>query len=91
MLSALVATAFSTLLLVILCLGDPKRRRTVRLLGKGHGTKTRRIIVGLATLPGFVLALDGDAAAFLVWLGGSAAAGWFATLFLSQSVTQRAD
>ncbi|MDX3911228.1 MAG: hypothetical protein QHC67_15625 [Sphingobium sp.] len=80
---ALAAVAFSTLLLVLLCLGDPKRRRAARLRDKGQGIATRRIIAAATVLPGIGLILIGDAAAFLLWLGGSAAAGWAITLCLS--------
>ncbi len=72
----LLATAISVLLLVALGIGDPKRRRTADLPGAPHRTATRRILAMASLLPGVALALTGDAAAFLMWLGAVALAGW---------------
>ena len=85
MMSALAATAISTILIVALCLGDPKRRRSGRLRGEGQSRTARRLLVAATLLPGLWLALIGDAAAFLVWMGGCAAAGWFVTLWFSRA------
>jgi hypothetical protein len=83
MVFALAAIAFSSLLLLMLCLGDPKRRRAARLQDKGLGIARRRIVTAATLLPGMGLILNGDTAAFFIWLGGSAAAGWGITLCLS--------
>lgn len=85
MLASLAATAFTTLLLLMLCLGDPKRLRAARLPGTGHSITVRRATAAAALLPGLGLALSGQAAAFLIWLGGSMAAGWIVTICLSQA------
>lgn len=81
---ALAGMAFSAALLVLLCLGDPKRRRTLRLSGTGHTPAARRLIVVAACLPGLLCVALGDAAAFLIWLGGSGVAGWIATAWIAQ-------
>ncbi|MCE7797125.1 hypothetical protein LWE61_11205 [Sphingobium sufflavum] len=80
----LAAIAFSTALLVLLCRGDPKRRRTLRQSGKGHGPALRRLLVALSLLPGVGYAVAGDAAAVLIWFGGYAVVGWFVTLSAAQ-------
>lgn len=85
MLISLVAIGFTTLLLLVLCLGDPKRLRAARLPGKGHGVAIRRAVAVGSLLPGLGLALAGHAAAFLIWMGGSMAAGWIITVCLSQT------
>ncbi len=72
--TGLAAAAVSAALILWLCLGDPKRRRALRIAGEGHGTSTRRLIAAAACLPGLACAASGDAAAFLIWLGGSGAA-----------------
>lgn len=82
---ALAAIVFSSVFLVLLCVGDPKRRRAARVPRPGLDVRARRIIVVAALLPGLALALAGQSAAFLLWLGGSAAAGWTATLCFSSA------
>jgi len=81
----LAAIAFSTVIIVMLCRGDPKRRRSARLAGDGHATQTRRLLAAAACLPGLACALSGDAAAFLIWLGACAAAGWLTALLFARS------
>jgi hypothetical protein len=76
----LAAIALTTAFLIVLCLNDPKRRRTAKLPGEGHGATTRRLLAAAACLPGIACLLLGDAAAFLVWIGGLGVAGWFVTL-----------
>jgi hypothetical protein len=74
---ALAAASLSTICSLLLCAGDPKRRRvsgSAGSLSKGH----RRLIASGACLPGVWCALQGDAAALLVWLGACALAGWLA-------------
>jgi hypothetical protein len=61
--------------------GDPKRRRIAGLAATGHAPGKRRLLIIAALLPGIVLALLGDSAAFLVWLGSCAVAGWLITQF----------
>ncbi|MFT3966202.1 MAG: hypothetical protein QM690_09995 [Sphingobium sp.] len=79
-LSTLAAIAFSAILLFLLYRGDPKRRRSARLSGKGQGQTQRRLLAALASVPGIVAIALGDAAAFFIWLGGCAVAGWICTV-----------
>lgn len=79
----LVASLFSAALLVLLCIGDPKRRRSARMPGKAHGTTARRLLVIASLLPGTGYALGGDAANFLLWLGAYAVVGWLVALSFS--------
>lgn len=83
MIILLASVAFSAVLLAFLCLGDPKRRRSARLSGKAQGTAVRRLSAAASLLPGIIYALSGDAAAFLIWLGGYAVVGWLVTLSVS--------
>lgn len=76
----LAAIAFSTIFIILLCSGDPKRRRSARLPGAGRGKTTRRLLVALLCLPGLAFVLIGDAAAFLTWLGACAVLGWLVTI-----------
>lgn len=76
----LLSISFSTLLLAYLCLGDPKRRRSVKLPGTVQGVAARRILAGASLLPGCIYALRADGAAVFLWLGGYAMAGWLVTL-----------
>lgn len=69
-------------LILMLGLGDPKRRRAARMQA-GHGVTSRRLITVAALLPGMAFLSHGDAAAFLLWLGGVAVAGWAITLLLA--------
>lgn len=80
----ILSIAFSAALLVMLCHGDPKRRRSARLQGAGQSVATRRLMTAAACLPGLLWALQGNPAAFLVWLGGCGAGGWFITLCQGQ-------
>lgn len=82
---AILAIAFSAVVIVLLGRGDPKRRRTARLQGEGQRAGTRRMLALLACLPGAYCALIGDAAAFMIWLGGCGVAGWFVALGFGQS------
>jgi hypothetical protein len=88
--TALAAIAISTIFLVLLCRSDPKRRRTARLAAAGPGALMRGMRVALACVPGLLLALSGDAAAFLIWLGGSAVAGWLIALWFGRRPAERA-
>lgn len=72
----IVALAISLALIVLLWRGDPKRRRVAGLPGAGDGTIRRRLLTAAVLLPGAVLAIQGDTAAFLVWFGGCAMGGW---------------
>lgn len=79
----LASTAFSAAVIILLCLGDPKRRRSARIAGEGHGSNMRRLLAALAALPGILQAVSGNWAAFLIWLGGCAVGGWLVALLLS--------
>ena len=70
------ALALSTLAIIALCLGDPKRRRAVGGKAAGMTSGQRRFLVAIACVPGLVCMILGDAAAFLMWLGGCALVGW---------------
>ncbi|MES2497233.1 MAG: hypothetical protein V4618_14065 [Pseudomonadota bacterium] len=85
MIMSLLAVAFSAAIIVILGRGDPKRRRTAKLAGEGQSVRTRRLLSALACVPGLYCALAGDAAAFMIWLGGCAVAGWFVALGFGQT------
>lgn len=78
----LVTIAFSMAMIIWLSQGDPKRRRTARVPGNGHSRMLRRLLVIAILLPGLYLALRGDAAAFLMWLGSCAVGGWLVTLWV---------
>jgi hypothetical protein len=85
--AALAALAVSAALVILLCLGDPKRRRAAGLAGQS--SRARRRSLALAALaPGVVCASNGDAAAFLIWLGGSVLAGWGAALWAARRPPQ---
>lgn len=77
---SLFASAFSVAIILLLCAGDPKRRRAQKLTGDGHGTRVRRLFAAAALLPGLVLIAMAEPAAFLIWLGACSVAGWFAAL-----------
>lgn len=79
----LLATGLSVPCIVGLCLGDPKRMRTSGLTGMAASVRMRIAVTLIALSPGIVLALMGDAPAFLVWLGACALAGWVTTIWLS--------
>lgn len=86
-----VALAVSTAFILWLSLGDPKRRRTERLMGAGHSAAVRRMLTLAVLAPGIACALAGDAAAFLIWLGGCAVIGWIVALILSNRARQPGD
>jgi hypothetical protein len=71
-----IAITLSAMPILALCLGDPKRRRALGHKSPGMAPGRRRLLAATACLPGLVCALLGDAAAFLMWLGGCALLGW---------------
>ena len=75
-LMAVPALAMSTALIVLLCIGDPKRRRARRIKGGEQSSAKRWLLSVAICVPGLGLALIGDSAAFLIWLGGYCVAGW---------------
>ena len=81
----MVALAVSAILLILLCRGDPKRRRTTGVAGEGQNVARRRLLAAGACLPGIGLALTGHAAGFMIWLGGCAVIGWLVALGFGQS------
>ncbi|MBB5687678.1 hypothetical protein [Sphingobium boeckii] len=89
MLTTLTALLLSAGPILFLCIGDPKRRRSMEKKSNGMAANKRRILVATACLPGLGCALVGDTAAFLMWLGGCALAGW-AAAFCFRAVV-RAD
>ncbi|MEW9855341.1 hypothetical protein [Novosphingobium sp. M1R2S20] len=80
-----IALAASTLLIALLCLRDPKRRRAMGASPPSTGAGPRLPLAIGALLPGLFLILLGDAAAFLSWLGGCSVAGWLLTTALSSA------
>lgn len=78
----LAAILFSASVVLLLGLGDPKRRRSARA-GAGHSAILRQLLSLLALLPGMAFLVHSDAAAFLLWLGGAAVAGWVVALALA--------
>jgi len=86
---ALAALVFSAIAIVVLCVGDPKRLRAVGGRDGGMASGQRRLLIAVACIPGFICVLLGDAAAFLIWLGGCALIGWaLATYFSVLSKTE---
>ena len=75
------AIAVSTLFLILLSHGDPKRRRAAHLAGEGHRPAARRLLVLATCLPGLACAMWAGGAAFVMWLGGCGVAGWLVTLW----------
>jgi len=73
---ATLALALSAMLIVVLCQGDPKRLRAAGLRSAAMLPRRRRGLAALACLPGLGCALSGNSAAFMLWLGGCALAGW---------------
>lgn len=73
---ALTALALSAIPILVLCIGDPKRRRAAGGGEGGMASGRRRMFAAAACIPGIACALLGDAAAFLMWLGGCALVGW---------------
>lgn len=87
--TALVALALSAVPIFALCIGDPKRRRTLGYKG-GMTSGKRRLLVAVACVPGFFCASLGDAAAFFMWLGGCAILGWaLAAWFRSDTASRK--
>jgi len=74
------ALAVSLLSLASLCAGDPKRRRAAGLSAEGAVGMGRKWMVAATLAPGLACVAAGDAAAFLVWLGGTALIGWLLAL-----------
>lgn len=70
------AISVSLALITLLWHGDPKRRRVAGLPDIGHRAALRRTLLAALLLPGLIVAISGDAAAFLVWLGSCAMGGW---------------
>lgn len=83
---ALGTIVLSTFAILALCLGDPKRRRAS---GSGQGSMAARqrwLLVAITCIPGLACAILGDAAAFLMWLGGCALIGWSLALIFRPRV-----
>ena len=78
--TAFAAIGASAILIVILCVSNPKRRRAAGTPEWRQTARTRRMLAAAAVLPGVLCILQGDAAAFLMWLGGSVLVGWGAAL-----------
>lgn len=55
---------------------DPRTRRVARLPAF-TGSRRAGLAWGLALLPGPVLLMTGQGAAFVIWLGGAPMLGWY--------------
>lgn len=75
-----LAVAFSIGIIALLWWSDPKRRRIAGLPDSRHGSIRRRLMFAALLIPGVVLAVSGDSAAFLVWFGSCAVGGWLITV-----------
>lgn len=73
-----LAIASSGVTILMLRYGDPKRLRLAGCAQRGDNTAKRRVLAAATLLPGVLVAFAGDSAAFLVWFGACALAGWFA-------------
>lgn len=85
----LAAIAVSAILVAVLCRTDPKRRRVTGSVEPRAGLGFRRVLALAACLPGLVFIVGGDAAAFLIWLGGCGVAGWLTALAYGGRATNR--
>lgn len=79
----------SAVLILLLCLHDPKRRRTLKLPGAVYGTATRRLLAAASFAPGGFYILTGNGAAFLIWLGAYAVVGWLVAQLLCNGRPKR--
>lgn len=86
---ALGALVLAAIPVIFLCRGDPKRRRAAGEPG-GMPPGRRWLLVMAAIMPGLGCALLGDAAAFMLWLGGTALAGWALAASLSGEMDRAA-
>ena len=86
---ALGTVLLSAIPVVLLCIGDPKRRRAAGGRG-GAASRPRSILVVTACVPGLACALLGDSAAFMLWLGGIALFGWAAAASFAARSQDRA-
>ena len=80
--AGLASIGVSAAIILLLCLGDPKRRRSLGRSGPAMTVARRRLLGAAACTPGLICALMGDAAAFLIWLGGCALIGWAVAAWL---------
>ncbi|KQN30623.1 hypothetical protein ASF00_07925 [Sphingomonas sp. Leaf34] len=86
-LGALLLSAFPV---ILLCIGDPKRRRATGDRDRA-ASQPRAMLVAAACVPGFACALLGDSAAFMVWLGGIGLLGWAAAASAAARTQDRTD
>lgn len=70
------AVTFSVFMIVMLWRMDPKRLRIAGHARGSGGTAMRRLLATAALVPGLIFMFAGDSAAFLVWFGTCALAGW---------------
>jgi hypothetical protein len=71
----LLALMLSTISILGLCIGDPKRCRAAG--GRSAmPAGLRHVLIVAACIPGVACLLLGEAAAFMLWLGGAALSGW---------------
>ncbi len=87
---ALGVLLLSAIPVILLCIGDPKRRRAT---GERNPTasRPRAMLVVAACVPGVACALLGDSAAFMVWLGGIGLLGWAAAASAAARTQDRTD
>jgi threonine/homoserine/homoserine lactone efflux protein len=84
------AMTISVVALLLLCFANPKRRRSRGGLRLAAGSMVLRLLCLLVILPGVLLAMSGDPAAFLIWLGGCCVMGWLIALAFRERHTGHA-
>jgi hypothetical protein len=90
LLISLVAILVSAIPMLMLCIGDPKRRRATGTTGAAMGSNMRRSLALAACLPGIACVSIGQVAAFVLWLGGCALFGWLlSALFRHEAGAQK--
>jgi hypothetical protein len=82
--AALLAIVFSAALLLLIGRHDPKRLRAAgRRDLRPHSPAQRRSLTIAAFAPGLMLAIGGQSAGFIIWLGATVALGWLLTQLLA--------
>ncbi|WP_028009556.1 hypothetical protein [Solimonas flava] len=86
----LLAIACSAAVLLLIGRRDPKRLRAAgRCDLAPYSAAQRRGLAAAALLPGLLLALAGQSAGVVIWLGASVALGWLLTQMLAAGVAGR--
>lgn len=91
MLLSIPAVIVSATIVLLIAYRDPKRLRAAASGRAARGRKplqalapaSRRLLAAALLLPGVLLALAGESAAFMIWLGAVTALGWVAAQLLA--------